>query len=411
VTPIYISERLRALLLGAVAVALILMFWAAPAALLALGGGTFLAVLLSIPVNALDRVMPRALAVVAVFLLMIGLLGAVLFFVLPPLVSQLGEAIAAAPAFASQLDAFLRTQVLEPLQQLGLIPEDVDEVLSRLYQALLRAGTDVLRGLLDWLLGSLSGVANAGLFAVTLVVITIYFLLDARRMKAGFLRSVPRRYRWDARALWEALGRNLSRIFLASIASNTIQGLVAFVGLTLIGVPFAALLGAVMWLTAFVPLFGSWLGAIPALLVALTVSPLAVVFTGILYLGINLLDGNVLTPRLQGTALSVHPVVVLVAVLIAGQLLGLAGVVVTMPILAAVSVMTGFLLDRLRVRPRVSPVAIVSAPPQARRPASPCRSSQAPRPTRAASRATWPTLPIHPCSVPSRALERLGLAR
>ena len=69
----------------------------------------------------------------------------------------------------------------------------------------------------------------------------------------------------------------------------------------------SALLGAVMWLTAFVPLFGSWLGAIPALLVALSVSPVAVVLTGVLYLGINLLDGNVLTPRLQGSALSAAP--------------------------------------------------------------------------------------------------------
>jgi predicted PurR-regulated permease PerM len=361
VTPINISERFRALLLGAVAVALVLMCWAAPSALLVLGGGTFLAVLLSIPVNALARVLPRGLAVLAVFLALLALLGAVLFFVLPPLVAQLGEAIAAAPIYATQVDTFLRTQVLEPLQEQGLIPEDVDAVLSRLYQALLRAATDVLRGLLDWVLGSISGAANAGLFAVTLVVITIYFLTDARRMKAGFLRAVPRRYRWDARTLWETLGRSLSRIFLASLASNTIQGLVAFVGLTLIGVPFAALLGAVMWLTAFVPLFGSWLGAIPALLVALSVSPLAVLLTGVLYLGINLLDGNVLTPRLQGTALSVHPVVVLVAVIVAGQLFGLGGVLVTMPILAATSVLSGFFLARLRVRPRAGPAAGASA--------------------------------------------------
>jgi predicted PurR-regulated permease PerM len=343
-------------------VILVLLFWAAPSALIILGGGTFLAVLLSIPVNAVARLLPRGLAVLAVFLVLLTLLGALLFFVLPPLVAQLGEAITEAPTFAAQVDTFLRTEVLEPLEEQGLIPEGVDAVLSQLYQALLRAATGALRGLLDWLLGSLSGVANAGLFAVTLVVITIYFLLDARRMKAGFLRAVPRRFCWDARALWEALGRTLSRIFLASITSNTIQGLVAFVGLTLIGVPFAALLGAVMWLTAFVPLFGSWLGAIPALLVALSVSPVAVVLTGVLYLGINLLDGNVLTPRLQGSALSVHPVVVLISVIVAGQLFGLGGVLVTMPILAAASVLTAFFLDRLRVRPQVRPVAIVSTP-------------------------------------------------
>jgi predicted PurR-regulated permease PerM len=198
----------------------------------------------------------------------------------------------------------------------------------------------------------LSGLANAGFVLFTLVVITMYLLTDARRIEAWYLHWVPRPYRPDARAVWHTMGRTLSRIFLASITSNTIQGLVAFVGLTLIGVPYAVLLGAIMWLTAFVPMFGSWLGGIPAVLVALTVSPAAALLTAVLYLAINLLDGNVLTPRLQGSALAVHPVVVLVAIIAAGELFGLAGVLVTMPILAAVTVLAGFFLDRALRGPR-----------------------------------------------------------
>ncbi|HEX2517168.1 MAG TPA: AI-2E family transporter [Chloroflexota bacterium] len=358
-TPIYTSERVRNLLLLALLGLLLLIFWAAPGALVALGGGAFLAVLLSIPVSRLARVLPRGLAVLAVFLGLAALLVVGVFLVLPPLLAQLGAFVQAVPQYAAQVDPFLRTEVLEPLQARGLLPEGVDAVLQRLYQALVRGLTDLGRGVLDGALGFLSGLATTGFFLLTLVVIAIYLLVDARRLEAGYLRAVPRRYRWDARTLWESLGRSLSRTFLASLASNTIQGLVAFVGLALLGVPYAALLGAVMWLTAFVPLFGSWLGAIPALLVALTVSPVAALLTGVLYLAINVLDGNVLTPRLQGSALSLHPVVVLVATIAAGQLFGLAGVVVTMPILAAVAVLTAFFLARLRVRPRVTPVAIV----------------------------------------------------
>src|SRR4029450_3748882 len=99
------------------------------------------------------------------------------------------------------------------------------------------------------------------------------------------------------------------------------------------------------------PPSGSWLGGIPAFLVALTVSPAAAALTAGAYLTINLTDGNVLTPRLQGGALRLHPLVVMLAVLPAGQLFGLLGVLLTLPLLAVLRVVGGFFAARLRTRP------------------------------------------------------------
>src|SRR5262249_30184598 len=152
-------------------VALAIVCWAAPAAVLAVGGGAFLAVLLSIPVNALARAVPRALAVLAVFLLL-GALGVlVLLLVLPPLVAHLGGAVAAAPASAAQLEAFLRAAVLEPLEARGLLPDGVDAVVDRLYLAGLSGLTELARGVLDGALGFLSGAVGAGFFLFSVVVI------------------------------------------------------------------------------------------------------------------------------------------------------------------------------------------------------------------------------------------------
>jgi predicted PurR-regulated permease PerM len=188
--------------------------------------------------------------------------------------------------------------------------------------------------------------------SVSVFVIALYLVGDAPRLRAGFLDAAPRRYRADAQELWETLGRSLARMMVASLVSNTIQGAVAFVRLSLLGILLAGLLAGVMWLTAFVPIAGAWLGGIPAFLVALTVSPAAALQTALLYLAINLLDGNVLTPRLQGQALTVHPVVVLVAVIVAGQLFGLVGILVMLPMLAVGRVIAGFLLRRLRLDDR-----------------------------------------------------------
>jgi predicted PurR-regulated permease PerM len=237
-----------------------------------------------------------------------------------------------------------------PLATRGLLPAEAGAALGPPFQALLSSVQGLTRSAHESLAGLLSGLVGALFMGVSVFVIALYLVGDAPRLRAGFLDAAPKRYRADAQELWETLGRSLARMMVAALVSNTIQGAVAFVGLSLLGIPLAGLLAAVMWLTAFVPIAGAWLGGIPAFLVALTVSPAAALQTALLYLAINLLDGNVLTPRLQGQALTVHPVIILVAVIAAGQLFGLVGILVMLPLLATGRVIAGFLLRRLRLR-------------------------------------------------------------
>src|SRR5262245_59978218 len=91
-TPIHISELVRTILFLVLLVALLVIGWTAPGALIAVGGGAFVAIVLSLPVNVLTRFMPRGLAVAVVFLIL-GVLGVlVLLLVVPPLLAHLGEA-------------------------------------------------------------------------------------------------------------------------------------------------------------------------------------------------------------------------------------------------------------------------------------------------------------------------------
>jgi predicted PurR-regulated permease PerM len=127
-----------------------------------------------------------------------------------------------------------------------------------------------------------------------------------------------------------------------------IQGAISTVGLYLLGVPYALLLGTWVSLTAVIPYLGAWLGAIPAVIVAFTVSPVTALLTALFYLVIQQLEGNVLQPRIQGSALNVPSILIFLAVIAGGQIAGLLGVIFAVPALAALKVLFDFFRIRLQ---------------------------------------------------------------
>jgi predicted PurR-regulated permease PerM len=198
--------------------------------------------------------------------------------------------------------------------------------------------------------GALGFITSTVSFAVTLfgaIFIAAYLLMDVRRFKAAFLSTAPHDYRRDAKTLWEAFGYSLSRYLGGLALVLLIQGAISAVGLFLLGVPYALVLGAFVSVAAVIPYLGAWLSAIPAVIVALTVSPTTAFMTALLFLGIQQLEGNFLTPKIQGDTLRVHPVLVLLAVIVGGGLGGIFGVIVAVPTLAVGRVLFDFFHVRL----------------------------------------------------------------
>jgi predicted PurR-regulated permease PerM len=190
-TPIYVSERARTLLVAATGVALGVLCWRAPAAIAALCGGAFLAVLLSVPVAGAARVLPRGLAVLAVLLAGAGALVLVLVAVLPRVIVQLAGVGRALPHAGAPAEGFLQRTVLAPLGDLGLLPAGTDDTLRQVAQGLLRDAAAAAQAVLSGVQASLSGLASAGFLVLSMVAMATYFLLDARRIEAGYLRPSP----------------------------------------------------------------------------------------------------------------------------------------------------------------------------------------------------------------------------
>ena len=193
--------------------------------------------------------------------------------------------------------------------------------------------------------------------AVVVLVVSIYMLLDFSRLA----RVIDRRF--PPRPGSEPLLVRMEHAVVGYVKGQTLVSLIigasAGVGMWLFGalgwVPgadkYALLFGAVVALTELIPYLGPWLGAIPAGIYAVVVHPISLIWVTILFLVIHQVEGHVVIPNVMGSALRLHPLLVIFGLLAGGEVYGLAGILVALPLLAAARAVYEFFSERVTLEP------------------------------------------------------------
>ena len=196
------------------------------------------------------------------------------------------------------------------------------------------------------------------LFALVLViVVSIYMLLDMPRLA----RVVDKRFppHPGSLSLLTRIERSLASYVRGQVLLSLIIGTSAGLGMWLLGtlgwVPgadrYAALFGAWVAVTELIPYLGPWLGALPPLIYALVVHPVSAIWVGLLFLGIHQIEGHVVVPNVMGSALRLHPLLVIFGLLAGGEIYGLPGALVALPLLAAGRAIWEFFAERVSLEP------------------------------------------------------------
>lgn len=239
--------------------------------------------------------------------------------------------------------------------QAGQLQSQLAAAVTRLHDSLSRtqlghalapaASGDYMRQATDWLAkhaafaGSfLLGVGGAVGAVLFVLFVALYFAFSPGIYRRGVLALVPPAHRARAAQLLDALATTLRRWLWAQLITMAALAVASIVGLALLGIPLALALGLLAGVLLFVPYLGSIAAAIPALLIALTVSPMHVVYVVVLYIGIHLAEGYLLTPLLQRRAVDTPALLVLGSQLIAGALWGVLGFMFATPLVASLLV-------------------------------------------------------------------------
>lgn len=296
---------------------------------------------------------PRTLAVVTVFLLTFLFLGMLVLLVGPLVKQQIGALFAALPAITAQVEEVWLPRFAEWLNiELG---DDVG------ISAFLANYSDMAG---NWAGKALSSVTSTGSMLAAAVmslflipILTFYLLRDWDFIISHLRALVPDSQRKTVVRLAQESDDVLGAFLRGQLLVMVALAIIYSVGLSLVGIKFAIAIGVVSGLVSFVPYLGFVFGiGLASLTVALEPEPLwLLVGVFATFTIAQLLEGTVLTPKLVGDQIGLHPVLVIFAIAAGGQLFGFFGILLALPAAAVLSVMVRFAYDRyLREHPEVA---------------------------------------------------------
>jgi len=289
--------------------------------------GFLVAFLLGPLVDRLEgRGLPRLLAVLLLYLTILGTLAGGALLLIGPLTAQVRGLAITLPTLLSTEGA-AQGQIDHFFQQLGL-PLSVAGLRDQLAGNLTSAGSSLLGGTLA-ALTSLVGLVT-DLFLV--LAITFYLLLDGRGMHTWALRLLPAAMRERWFFIEATLNRVLGGYIRGQIVVALTVGIAAGIGSALLGVPYPLVIGLLAFLFEFIPMVGPVLGMIPAVILALFQPLPLVVWVIVYFIVLQQVESNVIVPRVSGQAVGLHPLGVLLALLAGVELGGLGGALLAVPL-------------------------------------------------------------------------------
>ncbi|MET4291877.1 putative PurR-regulated permease PerM [Bradyrhizobium sp. LB1.3] len=209
---------------------------------------------------------------------------------------------------------------------------------SILAQQLLIAGKSLRAGLTGYVPGVVGSVLGISGTLVVTGATAIFLAASPQLYLEGSLRLLPMTWRPRGREVARELGATLRLWFLGQFIDMLIVGLFLGLGLLSIGSPLALSLALLAGLLNFVPYIGALAGAVPAILVALSQSPILAAWVALLFLSIQLLEGNVIAPWIQKRTISLPPALTILSQTVLGTLFGLIGLIVATPLIAVLLV-------------------------------------------------------------------------
>ncbi len=287
-----------------------------------------------LPVRRLEKIkIPRILGVLFVYLISVGIIIGLLVIFVPSLSKEIKNFSSELPGYAEGIyNKFQRLQ--DSSLKYQRIVKEIQGILFNLGEK--------LKGSFDTILAKTFGVFG-GLISVIIVIVISFYLSVQKNGIQNLLKVItPKEHEPYVLSLWERAQKKMAHWLQGQLFLAFVVGLLVYLGLTLLNIRFALLLAIIAGILELVPYIGPVLSAIPAVIIALFQAPILAIWVIVLYIVVQQLENYILVPLVMKKAVSLNPVVVIIALLIGGKLLGIIGVLLAVP---ATAILAEFFKD------------------------------------------------------------------
>lgn len=286
----------------------------------------------------------RLFAILLIFVLLIGIIVLIFMSVIPNLVEQLVSLAKNIPGFISNMQDWLQ-QAADNATRFPLFKElDVDKYINNLDVSAGSILQKSLAGVTNGLGSVIGKITTVVLLLITVPFILFYMLKDGDKLVPNVERLFPEKQRDNIKGLLKQLNKTLSDYISGQAIECLFVGTFTFLGYLLIGVDYAFLFGVIAGLTNLIPYLGPYLGLAPALVYTFFDSPYKALLCIVIVLIVQQVDGNVIYPNVIGKSLNIHPLTIILILLVAGNLAGILGVFLGVPVYAILRTVIVFIV-------------------------------------------------------------------
>lgn len=280
---------------------------------------------------------PRSLAILFIYVLFFGGIGYGVYKGIPYMVLQLRELVSNIPT----ITATYRSWLLEVDHHTSSLPRSVH---LRIEDYIHSTELYLQKGAAN-IIGSIKKIVDYFFVLIIIPFLVFYFLKDIEGIKRACWYLTPRKWRKEGIHLLADIDRSLGGYIRGQVFVGSLLGAAAMLALWLAGMPYPILLGIIIAITDVIPYFGPILGAVPVLFIAFTISGKMVLIVGGIMLALQFVEGNILGPLIVGKSLHIHPALIILALLAGGEIGGILGLILAVPIFAIIKVIVVHIRD------------------------------------------------------------------
>ncbi|MDM0584774.1 AI-2E family transporter [Clostridium perfringens] len=310
--------------------------------------GIAIAFILNIPVKLIEKNlgnskffkgMKRSFSITLTFLFFILAITLFILFVIPQLLSSISTLMNSIPEYLSQFEKFLEVNAINNSQSQVMMQNIINELLN-MWKEILKVTSQIvgtsLGYLLDFTLGITYGVIN---FFLSLIL-AIYMLASKEilisQLKLIIYAFVSKNKADRIIELGKMYNEMFSKFILGQCTEALVIGVLCFIGMIILKMPYALLISVVIGVTALIPVFGAFLGTIPSAFIILIMDPIKALWFIIFIIVLQQLEGNLIYPRVVGSSIGLSALWVMFAMIVGGSLFGIIGMLIGIPIFGVV---------------------------------------------------------------------------
>lgn len=310
--------------------------------------GIAIAFILNIPVKLIEKNlgnskffkgMKRSFSITLTFLFFILAITLFILFVIPQLLSSISTLMNSIPEYLSQFEKFLEVNAINNSQSQVMMQNIINELLN-MWKEILKVTSQIvgtsLGYLLDFTLGITYGVIN-----FFLALILAIYMLASKEILISQLKLIIYAFVSKNKAdriieLGKMCNEMFSKFILGQCTEALVIGVLCFIGMIILKMPYALLISVVIGVTALIPVFGAFLGTIPSAFIILIIDPIKALWFIIFIIVLQQLEGNLIYPRVVGSSIGLSALWVMFAMIVGGSLFGIIGMLIGIPVFGVV---------------------------------------------------------------------------